>query len=85
MQIEWLQLHKQAETVIFDRQPRDGLPVLMMADQKGKTMNDYRIITEEGNEIMRANEQGCVNYWNACNGIYEDENGEHYIYIQAVK
>ena len=58
----------------------DGRP-----ERKKDMKDNYRIITEEGKEIMRANEQGCVNYWNACNGIYEDEQGEHYIYIEHVK
>lgn len=47
-------------------------------------MTTYRIITEEGKEILRANYNGCENYYNACDGIYEDEDGEHYIYIEEV-
>lgn len=31
-------MYSIAETVRNDRQPRDGLPVLMMADQKGTVM-----------------------------------------------
>lgn len=43
----------------------------------------YKIVTDEGKEIMRAETyKGCESHWNACNGIYEDENGEHYIYIE---
>jgi hypothetical protein len=43
----------------------------------------YKIVTDEGKEIMRTETyKGCESYWNACNGIYEDENGEHYIYIE---
>ena len=49
-------------------------------------MKGYRIITEEGKEIARTETYaGCENYYNACNGIYEDENGEHYIYIEEIK
>ena len=47
-------------------------------------MANYRIITEEGNEILKANYEGCESYWNACNGIYEDETGEHYIFIEEI-
>ena len=48
-------------------------------------MTTYRIITEEGKEILKSNTYaGCENYYNACNGIYEDENGEHYIYIEEI-
>lgn len=48
-------------------------------------MTEYRVITEEGKEITRGSYAGCERYWNACNGIYEDENGEHYIHIEEVK
>lgn len=45
----------------------------------------YRIITDENKEIMRAETYaGCERYWNACNGIYEDESGEHRIYIEEI-
>lgn len=48
-------------------------------------MNKFRIITDEGKEIMTAETyKGCENYWNACNGIYEDETGEHRIYIEEI-
>lgn len=47
-------------------------------------MKEYRIITEEGIEILRANYNGCERYYDACNGIYEDEDGEHYIYIEEI-
>lgn len=46
----------------------------------------YRIITDDGREILRSETYaGCENYWNACGGIYEDETGEHYIYIEEIK
>lgn len=47
----------------------------------------YRIVTDEGKEIIKSEtEAGCENYWNACNGIYIDDNGEeHYIYIEEVE
>lgn len=49
-------------------------------------MEGFRIITDEGKEIARTETYaGCENYLNACNGIYEDENGEHYIYIEEIK
>lgn len=48
-------------------------------------MGNYRIITKEGKEIMRASYKGCESYWNSCNGIYEDEKGEHYIFIEEIK
>lgn len=36
----------------------------------------YRIVTEDGKEILRTETYaGCESYWNACNGIYEDESG----------
>ena len=42
--------------------------------------------TEDGKQIMTADTYaGCERYWNRCGGIYEDENGEHYIYIEEVK
>lgn len=45
----------------------------------------FRIVTDEGKELLKSeNYAGCENYWNACNGIYEDENGEHHIYIEEV-
>ena len=45
----------------------------------------YRIITEEGKELLATETyMGCENYWNGCNGIYEDENGEHRIYIEEI-
>ncbi|MER2108177.1 MAG: hypothetical protein ABS949_14685 [Solibacillus sp.] len=47
-------------------------------------MANYRIVTEEGKEIMKATYEGCENYWNAYNGIYEDETGEHYICIEEI-
>lgn len=47
-------------------------------------MKQYRVITEEGTEIMRASERGCESYWNSCDGIYIDENGEHYLYIEEI-
>lgn len=46
----------------------------------------FRIITDDRKEILRSESYvGCENYWNACNGIYEDETGEHYIYIEEVQ
>ncbi len=43
----------------------------------------YRIVTEEGKEIMSSKTyQRCERFWEACNGIYKDENGEHRIYIE---
>lgn len=45
----------------------------------------FRIITEEGKTLLTSETYaGCENYWNACNGIYEDENGEHCIFIEEV-
>lgn len=45
----------------------------------------YRIITDERKEIKRTETyEGCNNYWEACNGIYEDETVEHYIYIEEI-
>lgn len=47
---------------------------------------NYRIVTEDGKEILRTETYaGCESYWNACNGIYEDENGEHYLSIEEIK
>ena len=49
-------------------------------------MEKFRIITEEGKEIMTAETyEGCEHYWNGCNGIYVDEDGEHYIYIEEIE
>lgn len=46
----------------------------------------YRIITDDGREILRSETYvSCENYWNACSGIYEDETGEHHIYIEEIK
>lgn len=46
----------------------------------------YRIITEEGKQILNSKTyEACERYWNACGGIYEDEHGEHYIYIEEVE
>ena len=46
----------------------------------------YRIVTEDGKEILRTETYaGCESYWNACNGIYEDESGEHYLSIAEIK
>lgn len=43
----------------------------------------YRIITEDGKTIMKAKTQAlCEAYWKDCNGIYEDGNGKHRIYIE---
>lgn len=47
-------------------------------------MKKFRIVTEEGKEIMVAEYKGCESYWNACNGIYIDEDGEHNIYIEEI-
>lgn len=45
----------------------------------------FRIVTDEGKELLKSeNYAGCENYWNSCNGIYEDENGEHYIFIEEI-
>ena len=47
---------------------------------------NYRIVTEDGKEILRTETYaGCESYWNACNGIYEDESGEHYLSIEEIK
>ena len=36
----------------------------------------YRIVTEDGKEILRTETHaGCERYYDACNGIYEDESG----------
>lgn len=53
--------------------------------EENKTMK-YRIVTKEGKEIMKSETYaGCENYWNACNGIYIDDNcEEHYIYIEEI-
>lgn len=59
-----------------------------IGNQERKTVDimKYRIITDDGKEILKSETYaGCENYWNACNGIYEDENGEHYIYIEEIK
>lgn len=43
----------------------------------------YKVVTDEGKEIMKSETyKGCESYCNSCNGIYEDENGEHYIFIE---
>lgn len=48
-------------------------------------MMKYRIITEEGKEILKSETySGCERYWNACDGIYFDEDGAHYIYIEEI-
>ena len=47
-------------------------------------MKEYRIITEEGNEILRASYNWCERYYDSCNGIYEDEDCEHCIYIEEI-
>lgn len=45
----------------------------------------YRIVTDEGKEIKRTETyEGCDHYWESCNGIYTDETGEHYIYIEEI-
>lgn len=45
----------------------------------------YRIVTEDGKEILRTETYaGCESYWNACNGIYEDESGEHYLSMSSI-
>ena len=53
---------------------------------KQKMKEKYRIVTEDGKEILRTETYaGCESYWNACNGIYEDESGEHYLSIEEIK
>lgn len=48
-------------------------------------MMKFRIVTEEGKQIITSETYaGCENYWNACCGIYEDEDGEHRIYIEEI-
>lgn len=48
-------------------------------------MMKFRIVTEEGKEILKSETYaGCERYWNECNGIYEDESGEHRIYIEEI-
>lgn len=48
-------------------------------------MMKFRIVTEEGKEILKSETYaGCERYWNGCNGIYEDESGEHRIYIEEI-
>lgn len=48
-------------------------------------MKKFRIVTEEGKQIITSETYaGCERYWNACNGIYEDEDGKHYIYIEEM-
>lgn len=45
----------------------------------------YRIITEEGKEILRSESYaGCERYFDKFGGIYEDETGEHYIFIEEI-
>lgn len=45
----------------------------------------YRIITEEGKEILKSESYtGCERYFDQCGGIYEDETGEHYIFIEEI-
>ena len=45
----------------------------------------YRIITDDGIEILRSETYaGCERYWNACGGVYVDENGEHHIFIEEI-
>lgn len=47
---------------------------------------EYRIITDDGREILRSETYaGCERYWIGCSGIYEDETGEHYIYIEEIE
>lgn len=48
-------------------------------------MKNYIIVTEEGKKVLITEPttyRACEREWNACGGIYEDENGEHYIYIK---
>ena len=48
-------------------------------------MMKFRIVTAEGKEILRTETYaGCERYLDACGGIYEDEDGEHYIYIEEL-
>lgn len=45
----------------------------------------YRIITEEGKQIMTSETyEGCERYYDGCNGMYEDQDGEHCIYIEEI-
>lgn len=45
----------------------------------------YKIITESGRVIKEGlNESGADRFWESCNGIWEDENGEEYIYIKEM-
>lgn len=48
-------------------------------------MMRFKVVTEEGKEIMKAETyKGRESYWNSCNGIYEDEDGEHYLHIEEI-
>ena len=46
----------------------------------------YKVVTETGMEIKRTESyEGAERFWNMCDGIYEDETGEHYLYIEDVE
>lgn len=44
-------------------------------------MKMYKLATTDGKVIMTGSHAACERYWDACAGLYEDEEGEHYIYI----
>lgn len=43
----------------------------------------YRIIREDGKTVMTAKTYAaCERYWDACDGMDEDENGKYRMYIE---
>lgn len=47
----------------------------------------YVIVDKDDNVMFggqRYTEAGANRVWNLCNGIWEDENGERYIYIKEL-
>lgn len=48
-------------------------------------MDKYRIITEEGKELFKTKTyEGAERLYDMYDGIYEDEDGEHRIYIDEI-
>lgn len=49
-------------------------------------MKQFIIVNEEGKNVFGKtyNEAGANRIWEMYNGIYEDENGEQYIYVREV-
>lgn len=57
--------------------------------RKEEVTKENYIIVDENDNVMfggqRYNERGSNNIWESCNGIWEDEKGERYIYIKEVE